>query len=90
MKRIIETDDGSKRLGEFGVGTNRGINRFTRHILSDEKRADTIHLAVGFAYEACGRLNRSATHRDIIKRMNPGEIVMGGRTVQKDAKFFWE
>ena len=87
---MVETGAGSGRQGEFEVRTNRCVNRFATNILFDEKRADTIHLAVGFAYEACGRLNRSATHRDIIKRMNPSEIVMDGRTVQKDAKFFWE
>ena len=37
LKQIVETDEGSKRLGEFGIGTNRGINRFTRNILFDEK-----------------------------------------------------
>jgi aminopeptidase len=84
---MVETGAGSGRQGEFEVRTNRGINRFTRNVLIDEKKVDTLHSAVGLAYEACGRLNRSATHRDIVKRMNPGEIVMDGRTVQKEGKF---
>jgi aminopeptidase len=87
LERMVETSAGSGRQGEFGVGTNRGINRFTRNIIFDEKRADTLRSAVGFAYEACGRLNRSATHRYIIERMNPSEIVTDGRTIQKDEKF---
>ena len=62
MERMVETDAGSGRLDEFGVGKNRGINRFARNILFDEKRADTIHLAVGFAYEVCGGMNKSAIH----------------------------
>jgi aminopeptidase len=90
LKQMIETDEGSKRLGEFGVGTNRGINCFTRNILFDEKIGGTIHLAVGLAYEECGGVNKSAVHWDMIKTMNPGEIVMDGKTVQKDGKFVWE
>lgn len=90
LKRMIDSDAGSKRLGEFGIGTNRGINRFTRNILYDEKMAETIHLAIGAAYEVCGGVNKSAIHWDMIKTMKPGEFIIDGRTIQKDGKFFWE
>jgi aminopeptidase len=90
LKQIIETDQGSKRLGEFGIGANRGINRFTRNILFDEKMAETIHLALGHAYEECGGVNKSAIHWDHIKTMNPGEIIMDGQIIQKNGKFTWE
>lgn len=90
LKEMIETDDGSRRLGEFGVGTNRGINRFTRNLLFDEKMAETIHLAIGNAYESNGGINKSAIHWDMIKTMKPGKIFMDGQTVQKDGRFSWE
>jgi len=90
LTSMIETDQGSRRLGEFGVGTNRGIKIFTRNILFDEKIAETIHLAIGFAYEECGGVNKSAVHWDMIKTMNPGEILMDGKTIQKNGKFIWE
>lgn len=90
LKQMIETDEGSRRLGEFGIGTNRGINRFTKMILFDEKMAETVHLAIGRAYEECGGTNKSAIHWDMIKTMNPGEILMDGVSVQKDGKFSWE
>jgi len=90
LRHMIEIDEGSKRLGEFGVGTNRGINRFTRNILFDEKMAGTIHLAIGSAYEECGGVNKSAVHWDMIKTMNPGEIILDGETVEKDGRFVWE
>jgi len=47
LKSMIETDEGSHRLGELGIGTNRGIKKFTKNILFDEKIGDTIHLAIG-------------------------------------------
>jgi aminopeptidase len=90
LKDMIETDEGSKRLGEFGMGTNRGINRFTRNILFDEKMADTIHLAIGDAYEMCGGINKSAVHWDLIKTMKPGKIIMDGKTIQNNGRFIWE
>jgi len=90
LKHMIETDEGSRRLGEFGVGTNRGIDRFTRNILFDEKMGGTIHLAIGFAYEECSGINKSAVHWDMIKRMKPGEIIIDGKPVQKDGRFAWE
>jgi aminopeptidase len=90
LKELIETDEGSRRLGEFRIGTNRGINRFTKRILFDEKMAETVHLAIGRAYKECGGINKSAVHWDMIKTMKPGEIIMDGKTVQKDGKFSWE
>jgi len=90
LKSIIETDQGSKRIGELGIGTNRGIKRFTKNILFDEKIGDTIHLALGNAYKDCGGINKSAIHWDIIKTMKPGQILLDGKTLQKDGKFYWE
>jgi len=90
LRSIIETDQGSRRLGELGIGTNRGIRRFTRNILFDEKIGDTIHLALGNAYKECGGVNKSAVHWDIIKTMKPGRILLDGKVLQKDGKFSWE
>jgi len=90
LKNIIETDEGSKRIGELGIGTNRGIKRFTKNILFDEKIGDTIHIALGSAYKDCRGINKSAIHWDIIKTMKPGQIVLDNKMLQKDGKFFWE
>ena len=90
LKRMIETDDGAKRLGELGIGTNRGIKKYTKNILFDEKIGDTIHLALGRSYKECGGQNDSAIHLDMIKTMKPGKIIMDGLTIQENGKFFWE
>ncbi len=90
LKSIIETDDGSRRIGELGIGTNRGIKQFTKNILFDEKIGDTIHLALGNAYKDCGGTNQSAIHWDMIKTLKPGRIILDGEILQKDGKFSWE
>jgi aminopeptidase len=90
LKRLIKTDEGSKRLGELGIGTNRGIDRFTQNILFDEKIGDTIHLALGNAYKECNGVNESAVHIDIVKSMKTGKILVDGEILQKNGKWSWE
>lgn len=87
LKSMIDTDDGSRRLGELGIGTNKGISRFTKNILFDEKIYGTIHLAIGRAYEECGGKNKSAIHWDMIKTMKKGSIILDGEPIQKNGKF---
>ncbi len=78
LESMIQTDEGSKRLGELGIGVNRGITKFTRNILFDEKMAKTIHLAIGLAYKECGGVNESAVHWDMIKSINyrKGDMIL--------------
>ena len=92
---ILETDAGAKRLGELGIGMNRAIDRFTDNILFDEKMGDTIHLAVGRAYDAClpeGETgNESAVHVDMITDMSEdSRVEIDGEVVQRDGTFWFE
>ena len=92
---VLDTDDGAKRLGELGIGMNRGIDRPTDSILFDEKMAETVHLALGRAYDSClpeGESgNDSAVHVDLITSMGEGSrLEVDGEVVQRDGKFRWE
>ena len=53
LEESLQTDEGASFLGEFGIGTNFAIDRFTKNILFDEKIGGTIHLALGSAYRDC-------------------------------------
>jgi len=80
--QLLEMDEGSRRLGEFGVGVNFGIDRFSYDILYDEKIGGTIHLALGRAYAECNGINQSALHWDIIKDLRQeGEIFLDGKKI---------
>ncbi|WP_458189144.1 aminopeptidase [Haladaptatus sp. NG-WS-4] len=92
---ILDTDDGARRLGELGIGMNRGIDRFTDNILFDEKMGDTVHLAVGRAYDSClpeGETgNDSAVHVDMITDVSENSrMEVDGEVVQRDGTFRWE
>jgi aminopeptidase len=88
LDRIVHMDDGARRLGEFGVGTNFGIDRYSYDILYDEKIGGTIHLALGRAYHECGGINQSALHWDIVKDLRgEGAIYLDGRKVLENGTF---
>ncbi|PSQ01576.1 aminopeptidase [Halobacteriales archaeon QS_4_69_31] len=95
VTEVIETDAGSRQLGELGIGMNRGIDRPTGRTLFDEKMAGTVHLALGRAYEAClpdGESGTdSAVHVDLITDMTgDSRIEVDGDVVQRNGLFRWE
>jgi aminopeptidase len=92
---ILDTDAGARRLGELGIGMNRGINRYTDNILFDEKMGETVHLALGRAYDAClpdGESgNESAVHVDLLTDVGEdSRLEIDGEVLQRDGRFRWE
>ena len=82
---------GTRRFGEAAVGTNYTIDRFTKHILFDEKIGGTVHMAIGQSYQQCGGKNESSVHWDMIADMqNGGSILADGRQVYTDGRFIPE
>jgi len=95
IRSVLDTDAGAKRLGELGIGMNRGIDRPTDTILFDEKMAGTVHLALGRAYDDCipaGETgNDSAVHVDLIASMGEESgLELDGEPVQENGRFRWE
>ena len=76
---VLDTDPGARTLGEVAIGTNYGIDRFSRNILFDEKIGGTFHLAVGAGYPDTGATNQSAVHWDLIADARDAEISAGQR-----------
>ena len=87
LTALLNTDDGSRYLGEWGIGTNYGIQRFTKNMLFDEKIGGTIHFAVGFGYPESGSQNESGIHWDMLCDMAESEITIDGELFYKDGKF---
>lgn len=85
---LLDTDRGAKIPGEFGIGYNFGIDRFTRDILFDEKIGGTVHIALGKAYAESGGKNDSALHWDMIKDLrSEGGIYLDGRPIMEKGVF---
>ena len=96
LREQINTDEGSKYIGEFGIGTNWEIDRFTNEMGLDEKINGTIHLALGSGFKECmpegEEPNNSAIHWDIVKDLRKpegdgGKIIADGEIIQEDGEW---
>jgi aminopeptidase len=88
LHSVLDTDEGARRLGELGIGTNFGITDGTGEILLDEKIGGTVHLAIGASYPETGGVNESAVHWDMICDLRRGgSITVDGEVLQRDGKF---
>ncbi len=85
---MLDSDSGARFLGEFAIGTNYAIQRFTRNILYDEKIGGSLHLALGNGYPETGSLNHSVIHWDMICDMRQGsEIWVDGELFYRNGEF---
>ena len=86
LLETLDSDEGSRRLGELGIGCNPGITRYMRNTLFDEKIDGTVHLALGNGIPELGGTNESRIHWDIVKdlRMPGTRIELDGEVVQQD------
>jgi aminopeptidase len=88
LNAMLDADEGSRYLGELGIGTNYGIPRATKNILFDEKLGGTVHLAIGRSYEKTGGKNESSVHWDLISDLRAGgELYANGELLQRNGKF---
>ncbi|HAV78310.1 MAG TPA: aminopeptidase [Anaerolineae bacterium] len=86
--KMLESDDGSRYLGEYAIGTNFDIDKFTGNILFDEKIGGTFHMALGAGYPETGSKNKSAIHWDMICDLRTdSEILVDGELFYKNGQF---
>ncbi len=87
LRKILETDEGSKRLGEVAFGLNYNITRPTKQILLDEKIGGTMHMALGAAYPDTGGTNKSSIHWDLILNLRRGRVYGDNELIYEDGRF---
>jgi aminopeptidase len=88
LHSMLDTDAGSRFLGECAIGTNYGIQQFTRNTLFDEKIGGTVHFALGSGYPETGNANQSGLHWDMVVDLRKGGYVeIDGEKVNVDGRF---
>jgi aminopeptidase len=88
LLRMLDSDPGARYLGEFAIGTNYQIDRFTRNILLDEKIGGSFHAALGAGYPDTGSQNKSVIHWDMICDLqNDSEILLDGEVIYRNGRF---
>jgi aminopeptidase len=86
---MMEQDPGAKVLGEFAIGTNFGIQQYTKNTLFDEKIGGTCHAALGAAYPETGGKNDSGLHWDMVcdLRQKGCRIEVDGVVILEEGRF---
>lgn len=91
LNEILNTDEGSRYIGEFALGLNPYIEKPIGDTLFDEKIRGSFHFTPGDSLEKSDNGNRSAIHWDIVNIQTPeyggGEIYFDGILIRKDGKF---
>lgn len=91
LLKILDTDEGSRYIGEFALGLNPLITRPMKDTLYDEKIAGSMHLAVGRAYDDADNGNHSSVHWDLVLIQTPewggGQIYFDDVLVRDDGRF---
>ena len=94
LNEILDTDEGSRYIGEFALGLNPYIERPIGDTLFDEKIKGSFHFTPGDSLEESDNGNRSSIHWDIVNIQTPeyggGEIWFDDVLVRKDGVFVLE
>ncbi|MHA1454195.1 MAG: aminopeptidase [Promethearchaeota archaeon] len=89
LDEILKIEN-SEMLGEFAIGTNFGITKFTKNMLFDEKIGGTMHMALGMGFPETGSKNtQCAIHWDILKDMTKtgSKIIADGKVIYEEGKW---
>ena len=88
---MLDTDAGSRFLGECAIGTNYNITRYTKNTLFDEKIGGTVHFALGAGYPETGNTNQSGLHWDMVVDLRKGgHIEIDGVKFAENGRFLPE
>lgn len=91
LVKTLDSDAGSRFIGEFAIGTNFDIQQFTGNILFDEKIGGSFHMALGAGYPETGSKNKSSIHWDMICDLRTdSEILVDGELFYKDGQFVFD
>lgn len=94
LEEILDTDEGSRYIGEFSIGLNPNILYPVGDILFDEKIIGSIHFTPGQAYHDADNGNRSYIHWDLVliqrEEFGGGEIYFDDVLIRKDGEFILE
>lgn len=91
LNEILDTDEGSRYIGEFALGLNPYIEKPIGDTLFDEKIKGSFHFTPGDSLEESDNGNRSSIHWDIVNiqtnEYGGGEIWFDDVLVRKDGIF---
>lgn len=91
LNDILDTDEGSRYIGEFSLGVNPFVTVPIKDTLFDEKISGSFHLTPGHCYKTAPNGNKSVIHWDLVCIQTPefggGEIYFDDVLIRKDGIF---
>lgn len=91
LNKVLDTDAGSRHIGEFAIGVNPFILHPMKDTLFDEKIAGSFHLTPGQCYDEAPNGNNSNIHWDLVliqrSDYGGGEMYFDGKLIRKDGVF---
>ena len=91
LNQILDTDEGSRYVGEFAIGVNPYILTPMKDTLFDEKIMGSFHFTPGNCYDEAPNGNHSAIHWDLVCIQTPeyggGSIWFDDVLIRKDGRF---
>ena len=91
---ILDTDEGSRYIGEFSFGINPNIRKCTNDGSVDEKMWGSIHLTPGNFCSGASNGNESKIHWDMVLAQTPeyggGKIYFDDVMIREDGRFVLE
>ena len=91
LNNLLDTDAGSRYIGEFALGVNPYIQHPMKDTLFDEKIGGSFHFTPGNAYQTAFNGNTSAIHWDLVCIQTPayggGEIWFDNVLIRRDGRF---
>ena len=88
LRKILDTDEGARRFGEFSFGTNPVIEKPMYDILFDEKIYGSNHLTLGQDYDEAPNGNKSQIHWDLV--CIGADVHLDGECIRKGRLFIPE
>ena len=87
LNAMLDTDAGSRYLGEVAFGLNYNIKQFSKDTLFDEKIGGTMHMALGASLPESGGVNESGLHWDMVCDLREGKVYADGQLCYEAGKF---
>ena len=91
LNKILDTDEGSRYIGEFALGVNPYILEPMKETLFDEKIMGSFHFTPGNSYGEASNGNKSSVHWDLVciqtEDYGGGEIYFDDVLIRKNGLF---
>lgn len=87
LNAMLDTDAGSRYLGEVAFGLNYDIKECVKETLFDEKIGGTAHFALGASLPESGGVNESGIHWDLVCDLHEGKVYADGQLCYENGKF---